>query len=124
MASVAATGASADDIKDYMHQMGAAARRAAVEIGRAPTALKNEALLAIAEQIDQVEPAELPSSDFALSTEGDLVLQLAEQLTELYYQSKRLIEAINESTKDKAAHYANDLNGMVYKAMTDAKQKN
>lgn len=78
----------------------------------------------IAEQIDQVEPDELPSSDFALSTEGDLVLQLAEQLTELYYQSKRLIEAINESTRDKATHYANDLNGMLYKAMTDAKQEN
>lgn len=77
-----------------------------------------------ADEPDQVKPDELPSSDFALSAQGDLILRLIDQLTAVHYLSKRLITAIGQGSKDKAAHYAYDLHCMIYKAMTDAKQEN
>lgn len=78
----------------------------------------------VADESDQVKPDELPSSDFALSASGDLILRLAEQLTEFYYQAKQVVKAIDDNNRDRAAHYANDLKNMLYKAMTDAKQEN
>ena len=78
----------------------------------------------VADEPDQVKPDELPSSDFALSKNGDFILQLAEQLTEFYYQAKQVVKAIDDNNRDRAAHYANDLKNMLYKAMTDAKQEN
>ena len=83
MASVAASGGNTDDIKDYMHQLGVAARRAAVEIGRAPTGLKNQALLAIAEQID------LHRSRLAEANEADLVAGRANGLDDAMRELSR-----------------------------------
>lgn len=78
----------------------------------------------VADEPDQVKPAELPSSDFALSKHGDFILQLAEQLTAFYYQASQVVKAIDEDNRYSAGHYANDLKNMLYKAMTDAKQEN
>lgn len=86
------------DVKSYMAEVGKKARDASRQMAAADTGLKNAALLAIAEQIEQARAAliEANGKDIAAAKENGLEAALLDRLSLTDSQIDTMIEGLNQ----------------------------